>query len=199
LGRTGAEGTAEAPIPSNARMYEIAGTREARLESGFAATLLQATLLHPDDWVTNGAERPASRLMPLEPNSDPTVLRAPAHLPKAVIEIPKRDADGNAIGGVRLPDMQAPLGVNAGQNPPLSFLCGVAAAYLAFPRTQADAEAAHDTHRPVLERYETHNDYASLIRTAARDLERDCFLLLDDAAIIIQSAAENPLWRRSAP
>jgi Alpha/beta hydrolase domain len=208
LGRTGAEGTAEAPIPSNVRMYDIAGASHvvvskadcelppARLDW---SPVSRATLLHLDDWVTKGAEPPANRLMPLEPNSDPTVLRAPAHLPKAVIEIPKRDADGNAIGGVRLPDMQAPLGVNARQNPPLSFLCGLAAAYVAFPRTQADADAAHDTHRPVLERYKTRNEYVNLIRIAARDLERDGFLLPDDAAIIIQAAAENPLWHRSAP
>jgi hypothetical protein len=65
--------------------------------------------------------------------------------------------------------------------------------------SQADADAAHDTHRPVLERYKTRNDYVDHIRTAARDLERDGFLLPDDAAIIIQSAAESPLWRAPAP
>ena len=60
--------------------------------------------------------------MPLEPAKDnPMVLRAPSNLPKAVIEIPELDADGNAIGGVRLPDMQVPLGVDAQQNPPLSL------------------------------------------------------------------------------
>jgi hypothetical protein len=138
--------------------------------------------------------------MPLEEaKGDPTVLRAPAHLAKAIIEIPKRDEDGNAVGGVRLPDMQAPLGANARQNPPLSFLCMLAGAYVAFPLSQADADAAHDTHRPVLARYKTRNDYVDRIRAAARDLERDGFLLPDDAAIIIQSAAESPLWRAPAP
>jgi Alpha/beta hydrolase domain len=99
------------------------------------------------------------------------------------------------MGGVRLPDMQAPLGANAQQNPPLSFLCSLAAAYVAFPRTKEDADKAHDGHRPVLERYATRNDYVSRIRVAARDLGRDGFLLPEDQAIIIQSAAENPLWR----
>jgi hypothetical protein len=37
------------------------------------------------------------------------------------------------------------------------------------------------------------------VRTAARELGWDGFLLSDDAAIIIQSAAEKPLWRTSAP
>jgi hypothetical protein len=120
-------------------------------------------------------------------------------LPKAVIEIPKRDQDGNAVGGVRLPDMEVPLGVNARQNPPLSFQCMLAGAYVAFPLTQADADAAHDAHRPILARYETRNDYVNRVRTAARALQRDGFLLPDDAAIIIQSAAANPLWRTPIP
>jgi hypothetical protein len=208
LSRTGAEGTAEQPIPANVRIYEIAGASHvvvpkaecelppARLDW---SPVSRATLLHLDNWVARGTEPPANRLMPLEESkNDPMVLRAPAHLPKAVIEVPKRDADGNAIGGVRLPDMQAPLGANAQQNPPLSFQCSLAAAYVAFPRTQIDADAAHDTHRPVLERYKTRNDYVNQIRMAARDLTRDGFLLPEDAAIIIQSAAENPIWRARA-
>jgi hypothetical protein len=51
----------------------------------------------------------------------------------------------------------------------------------------------------VRERYETRNDYVNRIRTAAHELERDGFLLPDDAAIIIQSAAVSPLWRAPAP
>jgi hypothetical protein len=71
----------------------------------------------------------------------------------------------------------------------------LAGAYVTFPRTQADADARHDSHRPVLERYKTRNEYVNEIRIAARNLEHDGFLLPDDAAVIIQSAAENPLWR----
>jgi hypothetical protein len=209
MSRTGAEGTAEQSIPDNVRVYDIAGAshvvlRKANCELPTArldwSPISRATLLLLDDWVAKGTEPPKSRLMPLEDaKGDPTVLRAPSHLPKAIIEIPKRDEDGNAVGGVRLPDMEAPLGVNARQNPPLSFLCMLAGAYVAFPRTQADTDAAHDTHRPVLERYKTRNEYVNRVRIAARELERDGFLLPDDVAIIIQSAAENSLWRTSAP
>jgi hypothetical protein len=205
LGRTGGDGINEVPIPANVRMYDIAGASHAVLLKAKCnlppakldwSPVSRATLLRLDDWVAKGIEPPANRLMPLEPAKDnPTVLRAPANLPKAVIEIPKRDADGNALGGVRLPDMQVPLGVNAQQNSPLSFTCMLAGAYVAFPRAQADADAAHDTHRPVLERYKTRNEYVNLIRGAARDLEHEGFLLPDDAAVIIQSAAANPLWR----
>jgi hypothetical protein len=209
LSRTGAEGTAEQPFPDNVRVYDIAGAThvvvpkaKCELPPGKLdwSPVSRATLLHLDDWVAKGTEPPKTRLMPLEDaKGDPVVLRAPAHLPKATIEIPKRDADGNAVGGVRLPDMEAPLGVNARQNPPLSFLCMLAGAYVAFPRTQADADAAHDSHRPVLERYKTRNDYVDRIRVAARELQKQGFLVPDDVAIIIESAAENPLWRAPAP
>ena len=185
LGRTGGDGTTEVPIPANVRMYDIAGASHAVLLKAKCdlppakldwSPVSRATLLHLDDWVAKGIEPPANRLMPLEPaKGNPMVLRAPSNLPKAVIEVPQRDADGNVIGGVRLPDMQVPLGVNAQQNPPLSFTCMLAGAYVAFPRTQADADATHDTHRPVLERYKTRNDYVNLIRAAARGLERDGF------------------------
>jgi hypothetical protein len=205
LGRTGGDGgTTDLPIPPNVRMYDIAGASHvvslaakcdlppAKLDW---SPVSRATLLHLEDWVTKDINPPPSRLMPLEPaNGDKTVLAAPANLPKAVIQIPKRDADGNAIGGVRLPDQQVALGVNAQQNSPLSFTCMLAGAYVAFPRTQADADAKHDSHRPVLERYRTGNEFVNQIRIAARDLEHDGFLLPDDAAIIIQSAAESPLW-----
>src|ERR1700742_4510081 len=85
------------------------------------------------------------------------------------------------------------------QNPPLSFSCMLGGAYVAFPRTQADADAKHDGHKPVLERYKTRNDYVDHIRIAARSLEHDGFLLPEDAAIIIQSAAENPMWKSKEP
>jgi hypothetical protein len=205
LSRTGAEGTAEQPIPDNVRVYEIAGASHVVVPRADCqlppakldwSPISRATLLHLDNWVAKAIEPPASRLMPLEVSqNDPQVLRAPAHLPKAVIEVPKRDEDGNSIGGVRLPDMQAPVGANAQQNPPLSFLCALAAAYVAFPRSKEDADRTHDGHRPVIERYKTRNEYVNRIRAAARELGRDGFLLPEDQAIIIQSAAESPLWR----
>jgi hypothetical protein len=92
LSRTGAEGTAEQPIPDNVRVYEIAGASHvvvpradcdlppARLDW---SPISRATLLHLDHWVASGTEPPANRLMPLEESkNDPMVLRAPAHLPR---------------------------------------------------------------------------------------------------------------------
>jgi hypothetical protein len=209
LSRTGAEGTTERPIPGSVRVYDIAGASHvvlARADCELPLAKLdwspisRATLLHLDRWIASGIEPPADRLMPLEESKgDATVLRAPAHLPQAVIQVPKRDADGNSMGGVRLPDLQVPLGVHARQNPPLSFSCALAGAYVAFPRTQADAIASNDGYRPIVDRYKTRNEYVDRIRAAARGLVEDGFLLPEDAAIIVHSAAQNRLWQASAP
>jgi hypothetical protein len=209
LSRTGASGTKEEPIPEMVRVYDIAGAshvvvRKANCELPMArldgSPISRTTLLHLDAWVRKGIAPPANRLMPLEDaKGDPSVLRAPAHLPSAVIQVPERDADGNATGGVRLPDVAVPLGVHARQNPPLSFLCALAGAYLAFPRTAAEATGPASGLRPVLERYKERNVYVDQVRTAARKLSEEGFLLPEDAAVITHAAAENPLWHDNAP
>ena len=187
MGRTGGDGTTEQPIPANVRMYEIAGGSHAVLLKSDCklprerldwSPVSRATLLHLDKWVTANVAPPANRLMPLEPaTGDPDVLAAPKTSPKAVIERPKRDADGNVLGGVRLPDVAVPLGTHAAQQDPHSFACSLAGAFLPFD----DAKIA--------QRYKNRDDYVNRIRIAARALEADGFLLPDDAAVIIAAAA----------
>jgi hypothetical protein len=187
MGRTGGDGTAEQPIPENVRMYDIAGASHAVLLKSDCKLprerldwmpVSRATLLHLDKWVSANVAPPANRLMPLEPaTGDPEVLAAPRTSPKAVIQRPKRDPDGNVLGGVRLPDVAVPLGVHAAQQDPPSFACALAGAFLPFD----DAKIAA--------RYRNRDDYVNRIRNAARSLEAEGFLLPDDAAVIIAAAA----------
>jgi len=168
-------------------MYEIAGGSHAVLLKSDCklprerldwSPVSRATLLYLDKWVKANVAPPANRLMPLEPaTGDPEVLAAPTTSPKAVIERPKRDADGNVLGGVRLPDVAVPLGVHAAQQNPTSFACSLAGAFLPFSDSK------------IAERYKNRDDYVNRIRIAARSLEADGFLLSDDAAVIIAAAA----------
>ena len=48
-------------------------------------------------------------------------LRAPAR--PHVIQVPRRDADGNAVGGMRLSDIAVLTGTKDGQNQPQTFTC----------------------------------------------------------------------------
>ena len=202
LGRTGPTGTGDRPIPPNVRMYDIAGAShvivpkapDCKLSPGRLdwAPASRAALLRLDAWVAANTEPPASVLMPLEaPGSEPPALRAPAHLPGAVIQVPKRDADGNALGGVRLPDLAVPLGTHGGQNAPQTFTCSLVGSYTGFAVAKAQRESAGDARLSVAERYRSRDDYVNRIRIAAQELLQFGLLLPEDAAVIIQSAASS--------
>jgi Alpha/beta hydrolase domain len=210
LGRTGSKGTADLPLPANVRMYDIAGGSHATVVKAASCKLApgrldwtpvsRATLLRLDQWVTDNIEPPPTRLMPLQPaGGDPTVLRAPKNLPEAVIQVPQRDADGNPLGGVRLPDIAVPLGQQGAQNEPLSFTCSLVGAYLPFAATREAREAAQDKRPSLAERYKDQNDYVDRVRVAAREAQHEGFLLPADAAIIINSVAAAPIFVQPAP
>jgi Alpha/beta hydrolase domain len=190
LGRTGASGTADQPLPANVRMYDIAGGSHVIVPNAPTCTLppgrldwaplSRALLLRLDAWVGLNAEPPASVLMPLEAaGGEPPALRAPAKLSSAVIQVPRRDADGNAVGGARLPDIAVPTGTN-----------GAA--------TKAQRERAGDARPSIEERYRSRDDYVNRVRVAAQDLLARGFLLPEDAAVILQAAASSNLFGPAA-
>jgi len=201
LGRTGANGTGEQPIPDNVRMYDIAGASHAVLlksdcklprEQLDWMPVSRATLIHLDKWIATNVPPPNSKLMPLVPAAgDPEVLQAPSFLPNAAIMRPRRDADGNAMGGVRLPDVAVPLGTHAAQQEPKSFACALAGAFLPFAKTKDQREADNDKRLSLAERYLNRDEYVNKIRMAARALEKEGFLLPDDVAVIVNSAATS--------
>jgi hypothetical protein len=184
-------------------MYDIAGAphvvlakppAECKMPPGRLdwAPVSRATLVRLDTWIALNIKPPANELMPLEPAGvEPPALRAPAHLPSAVIQVPKRDADGNAVGGVRLPDLAVPFGTHGGQNLPHTFICSLAGSYAAFAATRALRESAGDARLSLAERYRNRDDYVNRVRIAAQDLFQRGFLLPEDAAIIVQAAAAN--------
>jgi hypothetical protein len=204
LARTGSRGTVEAPIPANVRIYDVAGASHGRSRSSPGCEMppgqldwspvLRAVLATLDDWVSHNRPPPPNTLMPLEarPN-DETVLPAPKYLSDAVIEVPRQDADGNFVGGVRLPDVEVPLGVHGIQNRPLSDRsCNLVAAYMAFPKTPADRKPG-DTRPTVTERYKDRADYVNRLRVAARRMIEQRFLFPEDGAIIIEAAQSQAL------
>ena len=205
LGRTGASGTADQPLPANVRMYDIAGGSHVIVPKAPTCTLppgrldwaslSRALLLRLDAWVGLNAEPPASVLMPLEAaGGEPPALRAPAKLSSAMIQVPRRDADGNAVGGVRLPDIAVPTATNGGQNQPQTFTCMLVGSFSAFAATKAQRERAGAARPSIEERYRSRDDYVNRVRVAAQDLLARGFLLPEDAAVIIQAAASSNLF-----
>ncbi len=194
LQRTGASGTAEVALPANVRMYDMAGaphaiTPNAKCEMKPAVLdwtpISRALLLHLDAWIARGTEPPATVLMPLETAAPDAALRAPAHFSQAVIQVPRRDADGNALGGIRLPDIEAPIGTHVGLNSTRTRGCMLVGGYVPF---DAEKIAAH---------YRNRDDYVNRIRVSARKLVGDGFLLPEDAAIIVQEAASSHAFAKA--
>jgi hypothetical protein len=202
LARTGLAGTADVALPANVRMYDIAGAPHVILPKAPASCthpqgrldwtpVSRALLLRLESWVANGTEPPASRLMPLEPAGSDEAVKAPARFPQAVVQVPRRDEDGNALGGVRLPELVAPLGTHGGLNEPHSRACMLIGAYRPFALTKAERESSSDRRLSVAERYKDRDEYVTRIRGAAKELIENGFMLAEDAAVIIQAAASS--------
>jgi hypothetical protein len=200
LARTGSRGAAESPIPANVRMYDVAGASHGRSATGCEmpvgqldwSPVMRAALVTLDQWVGNNRTPPPNSLMPIAPRpNDETVLRQPAHLPDAIIQVPLQDADGNFVGGIRLPDVEVPLGTHGLQNLPLSSRpCNLGAAFISFAKTPTDRKPG-DTRLAISERYQGRADYLNRIRTAGRKLVEQRFLLPEDAVVIIHAATQS--------
>ena len=199
LGRTGSSGVTEKAPPAGTRVYDIAGAAHAITPRAPADCTLppgredwspvsRATLLHLNAWIVSGTPPPPSRLMPLEAAPE-FALGAPGYLPNAVVQVPKRDADGNDVGGVRLPEVDVPLGTHLALNRPLIRACMLIGAWSPFAATKAQREAGSDPRPSLAERYGNRDAYVDRVRASARAAVADGFLLPDDAAVIIESAA----------
>jgi hypothetical protein len=109
------------------------------------------------------------------------------------------DADGNDLGGVRYPDMQAPIATYIGwalrkAGHAEGELLMTNGCIKAFPRTKAEREKSGDPRLSIEERYPTHHAYVERVKRAVEELVREGFLLADDGEAYIEAAKrKNPL------
>ncbi len=116
--------------------------------------------------------------------------------------VPAVDGDGNAIAGIRLPEIEVPLATYTGWNLRAAahggegMLSRFIGAYFHFPVTDDERADAGDPRPSILERYPTKQDYLDQVARAAREL-RDRRLLLDeDVQAIQQRASSANFWDR---
>jgi hypothetical protein len=108
---------------------------------------------------------------------DGIISREPPRLgaPYKVL-VPKVDADGNDLGGIRLPFLAVPLGTYTGWNydlpklPEFHYLAGLIGSFQPFALTQAQRRLAGDSRLSIEERYEDRADYLRQIHAAVSDL-----------------------------
>jgi Alpha/beta hydrolase domain len=115
------------------------------------------------------------------------------------ILVPKVDADGNDLAGIRLPAIQVPTGTYTGWNlQPKSLaldeLSGLLGSYIPFAKTKADRRKTGDPRLSIEERYKDHSDYLQQVSRAARRLMDERFLLPEDGERIINEAKKQRLF-----
>jgi hypothetical protein len=237
LGRSAAlthlklDGTADATVPDNVRIYHLAGTQHG--EAAFPPTrgtgqalgnpmpqgnVMRALLRAALQWVESNTRPPDSRhpmlsnqtLVPLKaigfptiPGvSDPKTIEGPGHVDSGHFAtlpflVPRVDADGNEVTGIRVPELAVPLATTTGWNfraervgnP--ATLYALLGSYVPFARTKAERDARHDPRLSVEERYRDRDDYLQKIRASAATLVKDRFLLQDDVDDVVQRATRH--------
>jgi hypothetical protein len=127
------------------------------------------------------------------------------HPPKQIkngaytILVPKVDADGNEVAGIRLPAIRVPLATYTGwnlQRPGLAEdeLGALLGSYIPFPKSKEDREKSGDPRLSVQERYKDQSDYVQHVSRAAKTLVNERFLLPEDAERIIDESKKPLLF-----
>ena len=119
----------------------------------------------------------------------------PGATPYAAL-VPAVDRDGNDLGGLKLPDMAAPLGTYTGFNlykapHPEGEMCDRDGSFLAFARGDAD-RAAGDPRASLAARYGSRERYVALVEVSAGRLVRERLLLAEDAERYVARAKAMP-------
>ncbi len=110
--------------------------------------------------------------------------------------VPRTDADGNDLAGIRLPEVAVPLATFTGWN--LRAVpagsddgCDHFGQQIDFRRTRAERVAAGDPRPSLEERYPNHAAYVDAVMAAANALARDRFLLDEDVQAYVKKAADT--------
>lgn len=178
--------------------------------------VLRALYVSLEDWVATGKAPPASRypsladktLVKLENLRQPRIdgsVTQPAYNRLRLLDtttqppvrgaaypayVPAVDTDGNDLGGIRLPFVQAPLGTYTGWNPRAEGygagdLCNVYGGYAALPRDPS----ANDSRTALATRYPQQvQSYVEQVDGAVARLVKDGFMLATDRQVVLDQA-----------
>ena len=114
--------------------------------------------------------------------------------------VPRVDADGNELAGVRSVLLEAPLGTYTGWNPiARGFFKGdiqsLGGGFIPFAKTRAQRLASGDPRLSLEERYGSHDAYVARVKAAAARAVAERFLLPDDAEKLVAQAEKSNVLR----
>jgi len=108
---------------------------------------------------------------------------------------PQVDKDGNDVGGIRLPELQAPLATYTGWNLRAADigapdeLFSMQGSWIPFARTKADRTKTGDPRLSMEERYTGREDYLVKFEAAAKSLVGAGYLLASDVPQLVERGA----------
>ena len=180
---------------------EPPASRHPRLDDGTAVTrdeVLASFDAGPDTAKPDPNRLWVLREVDLGPEADKGIGRYPVQegatyqcLVSAV------DGDGNELAGIRLPDLEVPVGTHAGWNPraaeigaPEQILSMQGFSTL-FSETRAARQATGDSRPSIEERYLDRDVYLRQVREAAQRLVDERYLLEEDIEIVVSACADR--------
>ncbi|WP_267427830.1 alpha/beta hydrolase domain-containing protein [Methylobacterium sp. GC_Met_2] len=187
------------------------------------APALRALLVALEAWVTDGTVPPDSRIPRLSdgtlveaaeigfpfivgvpvPTAPNTIARFSTYVdpkPESGLQyrplVPRVDADGNDVAGIRLPAVAAPRATFTGWNLyadpfPAGALCDREGSQLPFARTRAEREASGDPRSSLEERYRDQDTYLAAVARSVDSLVKDRLLLREDGDRMIEVARQE--------
>ncbi|GMA78118.1 hypothetical protein GCM10025880_45350 [Methylorubrum aminovorans] len=187
------------------------------------APAVRAMLVALEEWVKDGKAPPDSRVPRLSDGTlveaaeigfpfmvgvpVPTALNAIARFstyldprpesgPQYRPLVPRVDADGNDVAGIRLPAVAAPRATFTGWNLyadpfPADALCDREGSQIPFPATQADRTAKGDPRQSIEERYPDAAAYIAAVTKSVDALVTDRLLLREDGDRLIAAARQE--------
>ncbi len=114
--------------------------------------------------------------------------------------VPKTDADGNDLAGIRIPEVAVPVATYTGwalrANPSGGDDgCDAAGQMIDFAKTKADRMSSGDPRPSLEERYASHDAYVNAVSTAASALERDRLMLPEDVQAYTKRAQDSAIGK----
>ena len=110
------------------------------------------------------------------------------------------DADGNEVGGIRLPAIEVPLATYAGWNVRHSDIGGVgqvlaaggtvAGCAIPFAATRAERLASGDLRPSIEERYGSRDEYVERVRMCAESLVESGYVLAEDVDVLVAQGGD---------
>lgn len=110
---------------------------------------------------------------------------------------PQVDQDGIDIGGIKMPEVAAPLATYTGWNPrdpqtgAPDQLVDFAGSYIPFAKTKSERDRTGDPRLSLEERYTSRAHYLGLVAEAGLKLVKDGYLLAEDLPALVERAGQQ--------